>query len=198
MQALSATRCMQTSMLAGTRLPVDCILSGQLGCNVPDAGHDPPSPFGLDYSLASDSHENVPHRFGARLWHANCRPVTISADCPDDGRSSSVRHLVLSAIAALVVPPAWAAPPPNPDPKLAPWYNSLRAPFTEALCCSIADCRPTMSRIRGGHYEAFIEGQWRTVPDDRVLNRTDNPTGHAVACWTPQAGIMCFVKAPES
>jgi hypothetical protein len=109
-----------------------------------------------------------------------------------------VRHLVLSAIAVLVVPPVWAAPPPNPDPKLAPWYNSLRAPYTEALCCSIADCRPTMSRVRGGHYEAFIEGQWRIVPDDRVLNRTDNPTGHAVACWTPQAGIMCFVKAPES
>jgi hypothetical protein len=109
-----------------------------------------------------------------------------------------LRPLMLSALVALLAPPAAAAPPPNADPELAPWFNSLRAPYTDQLCCSAADCRPALSRMRGGHYEAFIEGKWRPVPDDRVLNRPDNPTGHAVACWTPHAGVMCFVKAPES
>jgi hypothetical protein len=56
-----------------------------------------------------------------------------------------------------------------------------------------------MSRQNAGHYEAMIEGVWRTVPDSVVLNRTDNPTGHAIACWTPQTSvILCFVPPPQS
>lgn len=93
---------------------------------------------------------------------------------------------------------AGAAPPENADPSLAPWFNSLRMPWTNALCCTMADCRPTDSRTNNDHYEVLIEGQWRVVPDDKVLNRTDNPTGRAVVCWTPTAGILCFVKAPDS
>jgi len=91
-----------------------------------------------------------------------------------------------------------AAPPPNPDPALAPWFNSLRQPWTNALCCSMADCRPVESRLSDGHYDALIEGEWRRVPDHLILNRSDNPTGRAIACWTPQVGILCFVRAPES
>jgi hypothetical protein len=91
-----------------------------------------------------------------------------------------------------------AAPPPDADPALAPWFNSLRQPWTNALCCSVADCRPVPSRLNDGHYEAFIDGEWRQVPDRLILNRNDNPTGRAVACWTPRIGILCFVRAPES
>ena len=43
-----------------------------------------------------------------------------------------------------------------------------------------------------------FEGEWRRVPDHLILNRSDNPTGRAIACWTPQVGILCFVRAPES
>ena len=35
------------------------------------------------------------------------------------------------------------------------------------------------------------------MPPDKILQRTDNPTGRAVVCWTPQRGIMCFVRATE-
>jgi hypothetical protein len=94
--------------------------------------------------------------------------------------------------------PAPAAPPPDADPALAPWFNSLRQPWTNALCCSIADCRPVDSRLNGEHYEALIDGQWRAVPDHLILNRSDNPTGRAVVCWTPSVGILCFIRAPES
>ena len=92
---------------------------------------------------------------------------------------------------------ASAAPPPDADPGLAPWFNSLRSPWTNALCCSVADCRTVDARTNGDHYEAFIAGQWLAVPPERVLRRSDNPTGRAVACWTPSAGIMCFVRGPE-
>ena len=81
---------------------------------------------------------------------------------------------------ACLARPALAAPPPDADPTLAPWFNSLRQPWTNALCCSVADCRPVHSRLTDGHYEALIEGEWRQVPDRLILNRSDNPTGRAV------------------
>jgi hypothetical protein len=108
-----------------------------------------------------------------------------------------MRHLIPGAI-LLLAAQAHAAPPDDADPSMAPWFNSLRQPWTNALCCSMADCRPAPSRLVGGHYEAFIDGDWRAVPDDRVLARSDNPTGRAVVCWTPRAGVLCFVKAPDS
>jgi hypothetical protein len=93
---------------------------------------------------------------------------------------------------------ALAAPPPDADPTLAPWFNSLRMPWTNALCCSQADCRTAPSRVEGDRYQVFVGGVWRWVPPDRVLQRTDNPTGRAVVCWIPTAGVLCFVSAPQS
>ena len=114
-------------------------------------------------------------------------------------RSSVVTRLQVGVVAlAFVAQPVLAAPPPDADPALAPWFNSLRQPWTNALCCSIADCRPVDLRLNDGHYEALIEGEWRRVPDHLILNRNDNPTGRAIVCWTPQVGILCFVRAPES
>ena len=111
-----------------------------------------------------------------------------------------MKHLMPAGFvlaAMLAATPARAAPPENPDPALSPWYNSLRQPGTGALCCSIADCRPTEYRITSGRYEALVEGIWREVPPDRIVRREDNPTGRAVVCWTPTAGVLCFVKGPE-
>jgi hypothetical protein len=31
-----------------------------------------------------------------------------------------------------------------------------------------------------------------------VLQRTDNPVGRAVVCWTPERGVMCFVRGTET
>ncbi len=109
-----------------------------------------------------------------------------------------MRRFILAAMIASLTQAASGAPPEDADPALAPWFNDLRQPWTNALCCSMADCRATESRVRGNHYEAFVGGEWRVVPDDKVLQRSDNPTGHAVVCWTPGAGVLCFVRAPES
>ncbi len=105
---------------------------------------------------------------------------------------------VISGMILLLACQAHAAPPPDADPTLAPWFNNLRLPGSAVPCCSMADCRTVPSRLIDGHYEAFVEGKWIVVPDDKVLTRSDNPTGHAVVCWTPFAGVLCFVKAPES
>lgn len=109
-----------------------------------------------------------------------------------------MRSLAAAGLGCLLAGLAQAAPPPDADPALAPWFDNLRQPWTNALCCSEADCRPVPSQLKDGHYEVLIEQIWRVVPDDAVLERSDNPTGRAVACWTPQAGVMCFVPPPQS
>jgi hypothetical protein len=109
-------------------------------------------------------------------------------------RAASAVGLALSVLAV----PAAAAPPPNADPALAPWFRSLMQPGTGLSCCSISDCRATESRVKNDHYEALIGENWFVVPPEKILDRTDNPTGRAVVCWTPQRGIVCFVRPTES
>ena len=106
------------------------------------------------------------------------------------------RFFLMAAL--MVATAADAQPPANADPALGPWFRSLLVPGTSISCCSVTDCRPTEYRIEADHYEALIGGNWIVVPPDRILQRTDNPTGHAVVCWTPQRGILCFVRATES
>jgi hypothetical protein len=105
---------------------------------------------------------------------------------------------IASALVLALTTPAAAAPPQGADPALAPWFRSLLQPGTGVSCCALADCRPTDYRIKSDHYEAMVGGKWIAVPPDKILQRTDNPTGHAIVCWTPQRGIMCFVRVTES
>jgi hypothetical protein len=106
--------------------------------------------------------------------------------------------LRLGAAIGLIAGSAAARPPPNADMSLAPWFQGLRQPGTGMSCCSIADCRQTDFRIAGSHYEAMVDGVWHQVPADKVLEQAYNPTGHAVVCYTPTRGIMCFIRGPET
>lgn len=108
-----------------------------------------------------------------------------------------LRLLVFAAVACTAAT-AIARPPPNADPKLAPWFESLRQPRSGASCCSIADCRPADFRTSGDHYEVKLQRGWTAVPREKILHRLDNPTGRAVVCWTPSVGIMCFVPGPQT
>ena len=100
---------------------------------------------------------------------------------------------------------AVAAPPDSPDPALAPWFESLKQPGTGAPCCSIADCRTVEFRQDRDGYEVLIDGRWKMsipfwlrVPPNRIIDRIDNPTNRGVVCFTPEAGILCFVRPSES
>ena len=100
---------------------------------------------------------------------------------------------------------AVAAPPDSPDPALAPWFESLKQPGTGAPCCSIADCRTVEFRQDRDGYEVLIDGRWKMsipfwlrVPPNRIIDRIDNPTNRGVVCFTPEAGILCFVRPAES
>ena len=107
-------------------------------------------------------------------------------------------EILLATIYVTSLAGAFAAPPVNSDPSLAPWFNGLSAPDGTG-CCAIADCRRTMSRPTADGYEALIDDTWVTVPWDRVLPKIDNPTGQAVVCTAPKTKIiLCFVRPPDS
>lgn len=108
--------------------------------------------------------------------------------------------IIMAALAASVllsIAIARAEPPEGADMSLAPWYQSLKQPGSGAGCCSIADCRPVKSRVVTDHYEILIDEKWVAVPPDKILDHQSNPTGSAVACWTPYLGVLCFIRPTE-
>ena len=104
------------------------------------------------------------------------------------------RAIIVGLGWALVSGVATANPPPDADMSLAPWFQGLHQPGTGMLCCSIADCHPTDFRTNGSHYEALIEGRWLAIPPDKILDRTDNPTGRAVVCYMRQRLASCALS----
>ncbi len=126
----------------------------------------------------------------------------------------------LLIVAGTLIAPSASAAPPRPDekgydPAFAPWFQSLRDE-QGTPCCSIADCRAVEYRVTGEGYEIHPlhayddriapddELRWTRVPEGKILRKTSNPTGHAIACYSvvrrktaPIAlGIYCFV--PEA
>lgn len=105
---------------------------------------------------------------------------------------------------------AQAAPPDGANPIYAPFYQSLKLPgYGDNYCCTIADCRPVLSRNLNGQWEAYIDKKtfgddpripdaWVPVPPETFtttdpkkeeLPRPDS----AVACFY-QGTLRCFTK----
>lgn len=83
------------------------------------------------------------------------------------------------------------------------WFESLRLPGTEGDgpygvgCCGVADCHVVPARTDRTGWQIYAENKWWGVPKRTILDKRDNPTGGAVACWigkepTPK-NILCFV-----
>ena len=125
--------------------------------------------------------------------------------CCDLGQFGISR--ILAIIAPLLLLNIGAAAHP-PEGEFADWFLSLTEPGTEngsghsAPCCSPArDCQTTdYETDPEGRYWITIEGERIQIPLDKVLKRTDNPTGRGVACWrhlNRHPVVRCFVRAPE-
>src|SRR5271168_2433349 len=98
--------------------------------------------------------------------------------------SAGKRTIAAPAISCLIFgDPASlrAAPPPNANPELSPWFKSLHQPQTNLSCCDLSDCRTVRYRIVDGHFQAFIGSEfarwqnppyaWVDVPEESVLHR---------------------------
>ncbi len=121
------------------------------------------------------------------------------------GRGSARRWYGLSSAVALLLM-IGSALAHDPEEQFGEWYRSLRVPDTGVSCCSMKrDCAAIddyhgSATVPGG-YEVLYEGEWLAVPPEAVLQRTDNPVGHAVLCikhvdLKPIA--RCFVRASDS
>lgn len=143
------------------------------------------------------------------VWqHGKCAKQTciqtLSPSWEEEAFQMNSKSHTLFCLAALIilcfapVVASLASPPDNADPSLSVWFQSLTAPNGTG-CCELADCRRTEFRITAESYEAKIEDIWVSVPWERVLRRTDNPTGQAVVCYLPHTQtILCFVRPSDS
>lgn len=85
------------------------------------------------------------------------------------------------------------------DPSRGAWFQSLRMPTSGKSCCDISDCRQTEARQNvDGSWTAIVNGEWRPIPADRVLQQPVSIDGEAYVCNAPDVGfatgvIYCFV-----
>lgn len=97
---------------------------------------------------------------------------------------------------------AFAKPPPNADPALHGWFQSLRQPKTGVSCCSVSDCHRLTEnqwRMTPGGYQVEIGSRWVNVPQSHVLEHQRNPSGGAVACYDDvRRVVFCFVPGQET
>ena len=134
------------------------------------------------------------------------RRVTLSlASTARHETAVRIGRKIAIAVGLALSQAAVAASPDSPDPALAPWFESLKQPGTGAPCCSIADCRTVEFRQDRDGYEVLIDGRWKVsipfwlrVLPNRIIDRIDNPTNSGVVWFTPEAGILCFVRPSES
>ena len=141
----------------------------------------------------------------ALTYDAQRRLLFLSALTAHHGTAVRIGREIAIAVGLALNQAAVAAPPDSPDPALAPWFESLKQPGTGAPCCSIADCRTVESRQDRDGYEVLIDGRWRMsipfwlrVPPNRIIDKIDNPTNRGVVCFTPEAGILCFVRPADT
>ena len=69
-------------------------------------------------------------------------------------------------------------------------------------CCNFNDCRPTLSRSVGNHYEVLVDGEWTAVPPDAIRKVVAPDQGAHVcapsrALAVQPAMIYCVVLPPE-
>ena len=120
------------------------------------------------------------------------------------------RCVMGSALTSVVVLLFSGSSAHQPGDEFADWFRSLKVPEierplnpVEAFCCSHErDCQTTdYETDAAGLYWIKAEGERIQVPPDKILLRTDNPTGRAVACLRHFNGhpiVHCFVSPPES
>jgi hypothetical protein len=119
---------------------------------------------------------------------------------PAGGARSPGVRIAIAALLLLRVSGgmAWAAPPADSDGANTEWYRSLVDKAGHG-CCSIADCRPTevTMDMEGTIWARLGPSHWVPIPRDKVLDRLDNTTGHAVVCHVGDV-IYCLALAPRT
>lgn len=79
----------------------------------------------------------------------------------------------------------------------ADWFKGLRQPDTGYSCCDISDCKVLQAGDvdwADGGWKANVDGEWTTIPDNKILNDKMHPEGLGVVCASPARRIYCFIR----
>lgn len=79
------------------------------------------------------------------------------------------------------------------DPNVRSWFKSVRSPHG-VPCCDIADGHRVQEDIRGDHYWAFFEGEWREIPPEAVVYNVGNPVGEPVVWYVRQTPTEVYIR----
>ena len=77
------------------------------------------------------------------------------------------------------------------------WYLTLKD-WKGRPCCSMQDCRPTVSRVRNQRIEVMVDGEWTEVPPHKILSQA-SPDARTHVCSPgpesnyPRGHIFCVV-----
>lgn len=70
------------------------------------------------------------------------------------------------------------------------WF---RPDSPQQSCCSRKDCAPvTMLRLLQGKWQAQRDGQWLTIPPEKVEQHRDSPDGRSHLC-SVGLSVICFI-----
>jgi hypothetical protein len=83
------------------------------------------------------------------------------------------------------------------------FYYDLFNPNKGVHCCHDKDCRPTVSRMVGDHYEVKINGVWWKVDKSTIIPRTAPDGGAHVCAGDPSSSdplgrVYCVILPPET
>jgi hypothetical protein len=85
------------------------------------------------------------------------------------------------------------------------WHAQFYSKLTrddDGSCCNFNDCRPTLSRSVGNHYEVLIDSKWKVVPPN-TIRKVVAPDHGAHVCAPVVVDeyntdvIYCVVLPPE-
>ena len=92
--------------------------------------------------------------------------------------------------------------------EFATWIEGLTNPATGLSCAEFDPHLLGQSdwRLERGRYKILIAGKWRDVPSPAIVDRTDNPTGDAIAFYAGGADkdasvaplVYCFILPVQS
>jgi hypothetical protein len=69
----------------------------------------------------------------------------------------------------------------------------MRPDQPDQSCCNRRDCAPaTAVRRRNGRWQAFRDGEWLTIPPEKIERHRDSPDGRSHLCAVGRA-VLCFV-----
>lgn len=118
--------------------------------------------------------------------------------------------------AILFTPASLRSEPPSGADRNSPlskWFRTLNIPDSNPpiSCCDDSDCRVVPAKFEDGKWFAFLSHQthkdapspgiWIPIPEFRIVQDKQHPSGSAVLCWMSTGpnsarlgvGTLCFV-----